>query len=86
MPRSRASTDPWDEEGLDPEGPSAEDLDRFGDEFIACPHCGRQTYDQVELCPYCGMAIERGPGKSPVLFAVIGIVLVTIIAVGWMVF
>ena len=47
--------DEWDlGEGLDPEGPSAADLDRFGDEMTACPACGRAIYDQAPSCPYCG--------------------------------
>jgi hypothetical protein len=56
------SPDPDLAEGLDPDGPSAADLDRFGDEFITCPHCGREYYDQAEICPHCGDAREKeGP-------------------------
>ena len=54
----------WDlVEGLDPEGPSAADLDRFGDELVTCVHCGSRIYDQSELCPRCGAIqeeVERG--------------------------
>ncbi|MEM9372118.1 MAG: zinc ribbon domain-containing protein [Planctomycetota bacterium] len=75
----------WDiAEGLDPEGPSAEDLDRFGDELIPCPHCGRQLYDQVELCPHCGMALERPPARVPawtiaVVVVMIGLMLMWVL-------
>lgn len=56
----------WDiAEGLDPEGPSAADLDRFGDELVRCPHCGARIYDQAELCPKCGMALGARPARLP---------------------
>ncbi len=45
----------WDlGEGLDPEGPSGSDLDRFGDELTSCKRCGGSMYDQAEICPHCG--------------------------------
>ncbi|MFK7884816.1 MAG: hypothetical protein AB8F26_11600 [Phycisphaerales bacterium] len=75
----------WDiAEGLDPEGPSAEDLDAFGDELISCPHCSRDIYDQVELCPNCGMALERQPGRVPawtiaVVLGLIGLMLMWVL-------
>ncbi len=49
--------DSWDE-GLDPDGPSAEDLERFGDEFKTCSACGSQAWDQAEQCPACGAYFE----------------------------
>lgn len=52
--------DDWDlAEGLDPEGPSAADLDRYGDELVSCIHCGARIYDQAELCPRCGAIQEE---------------------------
>lgn len=48
--------DGWDlAEGLDPEGPSAADLDRFGGELSTCEHCGAEIYDQAPVCPVCGL-------------------------------
>jgi len=41
-------------DGLDPEGPSADDLDRFGAEFKPCPSCRSDVYDQAEFCHVCG--------------------------------
>ncbi|MCB9846150.1 MAG: hypothetical protein H6811_09220 [Phycisphaeraceae bacterium] len=46
-------------EAIDPEGPSAEDLERFGDEFRTCPECGSLVYDQSEICQACGHAFEE---------------------------
>jgi len=52
----------WDlSEGLDPDGPSAADLDRFGDELITCPSCAQALYDQAPICPHCGHLMEEQP-------------------------
>jgi RNA polymerase subunit RPABC4/transcription elongation factor Spt4 len=67
----------WDlAEGLDPEGPSAADLDRYGDEMVACIHCGAKIYDQAELCPRCG-AIQEEVEKG-VSWWVYGVVVVLV--------
>ncbi|MEZ6242493.1 MAG: hypothetical protein R3B57_05560 [Phycisphaerales bacterium] len=52
-------------EGLDPDGPSAEDLDRFGDETVTCPHCGAEVWDQHERCNACGERLTDPPKGSP---------------------
>lgn len=49
------------DEGLDPEGPSAEDLDRFGGETRTCPHCASEVWDQAVRCHVCGEEIDRPP-------------------------
>lgn len=39
------------------EGPSPEDLDRFGDDGDQegyCPDCGERIWDAAEACPACG--------------------------------
>lgn len=38
----------------DDEGPSAEDLRRFGGDETICEDCGASLYDDVDLCPECG--------------------------------
>lgn len=70
--------DPDIGEGLDPEGPSAEDLDRFGDEFVTCPECGKQIYDQVEICPHCGHAQTRAHPSFKIWVALVAIVLIVV--------
>lgn len=73
----------WDE-GLDPEGPSAEDLDRFGDEFRTCPRCGEQIYDQAEICPHCRQGIIEPTEHFPwwvwvgMVFAILAFLLILI--------
>ena len=48
------------------EGPSPEDLERFGgdgDDTGYCPQCGEEVWDQVDVCPQCGHAMTGGPGS-----------------------
>ncbi|MCL4221435.1 MAG: zinc-ribbon domain-containing protein [Phycisphaerales bacterium] len=75
--------DPDIDEGLHHDGPSAEDLDRFGDEFRTCPNCGRQIYDQAEICPYCGDAVlDRPVGlRWWVILAVVLLLVVLLVAI-----
>lgn len=40
------------------EGPSSEDLARFGGEEVTCPECGQALWDQASVCPGCGAAVE----------------------------
>ncbi len=35
------------------EGPSEEDLRRFGDETAYCPDCGAEVWDGADVCPKC---------------------------------
>jgi hypothetical protein len=42
------------------EGPSGEDLEKFGDETVRCRECGADVWDEAEMCPKCGAAMERG--------------------------
>jgi hypothetical protein len=39
------------------EGPSADDLARFSDEYGYCPECGEEVWDVVEFCPSCRATI-----------------------------
>jgi hypothetical protein len=66
-------TTDWDiNEGLDPEGPSGADLDRFGDELTPCRHCGKHIYDQSEICPHCGGYITE-PDHHVSFWVLIGV-------------
>lgn len=68
----RDPSESWDlSEGLDPEGPSAQDLDRFGSEMDTCPNCGSSIYDQAEMCPKCGWYLGETPKSMPVWIVLI---------------
>ena len=66
------STDEYDnppyfdegDDALDPDGPSAADIERFGDDSKACPECGSDVYDQTEMCPSCGYVFEEPSGAQ----------------------
>ncbi|MDZ4753996.1 MAG: hypothetical protein SGJ11_05815 [Phycisphaerae bacterium] len=50
------------------EGPSDEDLRRFGGESAYCPDCGANVWDQTDVCPKCyaylGGDTARAPGAA----------------------
>jgi hypothetical protein len=46
------------DDGLDPEGPSADDLERFGGDDDPCPACGRAVYHDMAACPHCGADLD----------------------------
>ena len=70
----------WDlSEGLEPDGPSAEDLDRFGSEMMSCPACGAMMYDQAERCPACGEYVIEEPKRLSVWALVLTGVLIALV-------
>lgn len=48
---------PRDEADELDEGPSAEDIARFGDVTVRCRECGTELYDDVAVCWNCGRAV-----------------------------
>lgn len=75
----------WDlSEGLDPEGPSASDLDKFGSELDSCPNCKSTIYDQSEMCPECGWYLGELE-KSVSLWVFVGVVGLIVILLFWMI-
>jgi len=72
-------TTDWDiNEGLDPEGPSGADLDRFGDELTPCRHCGKHIYDQAEICPHCGGYVVES-SKTISVWSLAGVLLLIVL-------
>ncbi len=67
------------------EGPSDEDLDRFGGVTTTCTHCGTELYDDVAVCWKCGMALgsARKGGLPPWALAVL---LLLVVALGLTIF
>lgn len=54
----RSRPGPYDDE--DDDGPSAADIERFGDVTRRCPECGKDVFDESAICYHCGHAFERG--------------------------
>ncbi len=46
---------------LPDDGPSPEDIERFGDVTRTCPSCGKEVFDDVSVCYHCGAAVEEKP-------------------------
>lgn len=74
------------DDDLDPQGPSREDMERFGDEFVTCPECGSLVYDQAEVCQACGRALHDEPKGTPMWAIGIGAGLVAAMVAGYLLF
>ncbi len=53
------------------EGPSAADLERFGDVTRTCPECNKEVFDDAEVCYHCGHAFSRAASKGLPLWAMV---------------
>ncbi len=42
--------------------PSDDDMARFGDVTQTCPACGKEVFDDTDLCYHCGHAISTAAG------------------------
>ena len=62
------------------EGPSDEDLARFGGQTAHCPGCGAEIWGDTPICPACRNIVEGGPTASAtrrrLLIAVLSVLLV----------
>ena len=47
------------------EGPSPEDLERFGGDTAYCPDCGEEIWDLAETCPKCHAYLDGGTDRRP---------------------
>jgi len=68
-PRGAPEFDP------DYEGPSADDIDRFGSETRLCPECGAEVWDEASICPRCGLALDDAISSPRNLILTIGLIL-----------
>ncbi len=59
------------------DGPSEEDLERFGDVTQTCPSCGTTLYDDAEICWKCGGAVQESlrPGIPKWVLVTAGVLL-----------
>ncbi|MEM8757713.1 MAG: zinc-ribbon domain-containing protein [Planctomycetota bacterium] len=73
-------TDHLDE--LDPEGPSADDIERFDRDTEGCPSCGTEVYDEATVCPVCGELLTGETNKTkPLTIIVVVIVLAAFVLI-----
>ena len=73
-------------EEADPEGPSEEDVARFGDVTVKCPECGTELFDDVAVCWKCGRALGAGTkdeSKTPVWFIAAAVLVVVAFVVAY---
>lgn len=49
----------------DDDGPSQEDIERFGDVTRTCPECKKDVFDESALCYHCGHALVGTTAGSP---------------------
>ena len=80
----RSRPGPYDNE--DDDGPSAEDIERFGGETRTCPECGKEVFDDSAVCYHCGHAFEGtaegAPDKTKTWVLVVVIVMVAAFVLG----
>jgi hypothetical protein len=61
------------------EGPSDEDLERFGDVTQTCPKCGVTLYDDVVVCWKCGHALLTRPKGPPLWVVIVAIMMAAVL-------
>lgn len=60
------------------EGPSAEDIERFGDVTQRCPNCDTELFDDVAVCWNCGHALSDSRSSGPSRWTIVVVVLVVV--------
>jgi predicted nucleic acid-binding Zn ribbon protein len=77
--------DDWDDRE-DPDEADIDDHDHIPAETVPCPYCGKDVYENAELCPHCRSYISREdsrPPRRPKWLAIGAIVTVVVILVVW---
>lgn len=65
------------------EGPSDDDLDKFGGVTRPCPECKTDLYDDAEVCWKCGHALSGEPKGPPMWIPIVAVVLLIAIVLFW---
>jgi ribosomal protein L37E len=60
------------------EGPSEEDLARLDSPTRTCPECGREVFDDSEVCYHCGHHFSAGERSVPWLQLGVALVIVLV--------
>jgi len=85
-PASGSVEDYLPPEDADPDGPSEEDIERFGDVTVKCPECGTELFDDVAVCWKCGRALQAGTpdeSRAPVWFIAAAILVIAAFLVAY---
>ncbi len=85
--RAKAKSGPvedYADPDVDPDGPSAADLERFGDVTVKCTGCGTELLDDVAECWKCGRAVGAASSHESgrpnwFVFTAIGLIVVVIL-------
>lgn len=70
------------DDDLDPDGPSRDDIERFGDPYVTCPECGSLVYDESDVCQSCGRALHGEPKGVPLWAIAVGAALAAVLIAG----
>ena len=82
--------DAWEPDEPDDEGPSGDDIARFGqvdssEDVAYCPSCKTEVWFDADRCPHCGqwVSVEEGwdnssVGRWPYMFVVIVVILAAV--------
>lgn len=74
--------------GLPDDGPSEDDLDRFGGVTQTCWRCGTELYDDATVCWHCQASVGpgAGPRKGTPVWAIVGAVVLAVVIAAWAIF
>ncbi|HYD01239.1 MAG TPA: zinc-ribbon domain-containing protein [Phycisphaerales bacterium] len=67
------------------DGPSPEDLERFGGVTRTCPACGKEVYDDASQCYHCGHALDGADRQQLPKVWVVVVVLILIASIAFFV-
>jgi predicted nucleic acid-binding Zn ribbon protein len=48
----------------DPDAPQAADIERLSDVIQKCPECGKDLYDDAEVCWNCGCVVSEARTRT----------------------
>ncbi len=58
------------------EDPSEEDIAKLDSPTRTCPKCGREVYDDADVCYHCGHAFSPGERATPWLQIMVAVLVI----------
>lgn len=71
---------------LDPEGPSPDEIDESDDDetaTLSCPACDAEVYEDADVCPSCGASMTPVARRSGGAWAIAIVVLLVAAGLVW---